>query len=177
MPSGNDGTPSGFLSRADILANGGDRWMSKGKESTQYFRRLKLKDVASIERPSLLPEDKSKKDRLEEIFDAEDTEPAAHSHEEKGRKPKHRNEEPFEVVIPLGNDRMKSSDIRKSLKAEYAARYLEKLGASPTPANLNLIWKYAGKLGGGGRGAKLDKTISGDNFVSKQMISINRCNR
>ena len=88
-----------------------------------------------------MPADKYRKDPEEELVPGSEPEPAQHAVPEKGWRHRHRHDEPFEVVIPLGNDRMKAADIRRTLKAEYAARYLEKLGASPTPANLNLIWK------------------------------------
>jgi len=112
-------------------------------DELQYFRRLKLEDIAVIPRPACLPEDKTKaKQKAEDTHDHDAAEAVAHGRDPKAGKSKKKKDDTFVVVIPLGNDRMKGADLRKTLKSEYAARYLEKLGASPTPANLQLIWKY-----------------------------------
>eukprot|EP01006_Ploeotia_vitrea_P041595 TRINITY_DN66555_c7_g2_i1.p1 TRINITY_DN66555_c7_g2~~TRINITY_DN66555_c7_g2_i1.p1 ORF type:complete len:799 (+),score=92.48 TRINITY_DN66555_c7_g2_i1:8-2404(+) len=108
-----------------------------------YFGKLSLNTVTRVEPPKCLPEDKRRKqydDGLQGYGDDDDTS-YLDSHLGGKRRGQVR-EEPFEVVIPLGNDRMKTPEIKKALKAEYAARYLEMLGASPTPQNLQLIWKY-----------------------------------
>lgn len=55
---------------------------------------------------------------------------------------KRRSEKPFEISIPLSSDRVKLADVKKSLKTEYAARYCEALGVSPTPQNIALVNKH-----------------------------------
>eukprot|EP00668_Euglena_longa_P020040 GGOE01024915.1.p1 GENE.GGOE01024915.1~~GGOE01024915.1.p1 ORF type:complete len:655 (-),score=177.21 GGOE01024915.1:279-2243(-) len=137
-----------FLCRADILAAGAETWMSKDQnDSAQYFRRLKLEEVNPIPRPSCLPEEKGRKERPTELAAPEQGKPS-HSVTSGGHtsltspRRRSRKDEVFEVTIPLSNERLKVGDLRESMKTEYAARYLEKLGASPSPANVSLILKH-----------------------------------
>eukprot|EP00759_Apiculatamorpha_spiralis_P013213 PhF_6_TR19957/c0_g1_i1/m.29087 len=53
------------------------------------------------------------------------------------------NAKTFEVIISLGNDKMKIEDVHKALKHEYAARYLERIGVAPTIHNMAIIEKKA----------------------------------
>eukprot|EP01063_Lacrimia_lanifica_P028066 TRINITY_DN4028_c0_g1_i1.p1 TRINITY_DN4028_c0_g1~~TRINITY_DN4028_c0_g1_i1.p1 ORF type:complete len:922 (+),score=176.74 TRINITY_DN4028_c0_g1_i1:78-2843(+) len=62
----------------------------------------------------------------------------------RSRNKRREAEKPVEIIIPLANDRVKTTSIHtdKALHVEYAVRYLEKLGVSPTPANLALVAKH-----------------------------------
>ena len=115
---------------------------------TQVFKGLELKSVGMICKPTGLGQGNS----MPRGLDAENAaayEPeqgsnfrTRHSHQKYVRKTE--VEKPIEIIIPLANDRVKTSAIHtdKALHIEYAARYLEKLGVSPTPANLQLISKH-----------------------------------
>eukprot|EP01065_Artemidia_motanka_P025094 TRINITY_DN29980_c0_g1_i1.p1 TRINITY_DN29980_c0_g1~~TRINITY_DN29980_c0_g1_i1.p1 ORF type:complete len:811 (+),score=299.61 TRINITY_DN29980_c0_g1_i1:51-2483(+) len=141
--------------KQEILCGEGPRREAQAEAKfAQVFKKLELKDVPRVQRPRAGGGGPRGGDR---VSDDDDDEPAPHTtdpHANRSQRLKaamgqrtarrsRETEKPFEIVIPLGNDRIKTRDIHKdkALRSEYAARYLERLGVSPTPANLALIWK------------------------------------
>eukprot|EP00756_Hemistasia_phaeocysticola_P054761 Hpha_TRINITY_DN30670_c0_g1::TRINITY_DN30670_c0_g1_i1::g.18292::m.18292 len=150
--------------KQEILMGEGPRREAQAESRfAQVFKKLELKEVPRVQRPRAGAGGPrgAQGDRGSDDEDDDGGGQGRGGHGEtgyRGRKQRstvqrgrrgmgstrHREQEkPMEIVIPLGNDRIKTRDIHKdkALRSEYAARYLERLGVSPTPANLALIWK------------------------------------
>ena len=112
-------------------------------KSAQIFKGLELKSVGMITRPTGTQHTNKDTDATpSDAAQQESTETHRAKHNRRVRK--REAEKPIEIIIPLANDRLKSMSVHndKTLAIEYAARYLEKLGVSPTPVNLQLISKH-----------------------------------
>eukprot|EP01062_Namystynia_karyoxenos_P052053 TRINITY_DN4130_c2_g1_i1.p1 TRINITY_DN4130_c2_g1~~TRINITY_DN4130_c2_g1_i1.p1 ORF type:complete len:929 (+),score=239.98 TRINITY_DN4130_c2_g1_i1:104-2890(+) len=139
--------------KQEILTGEGPRREAQGDgRGSQVFKQLELKAVPRVSKPKSGASAARGGDGASEDDDEEGGTAEQGPHisrklraamAQRTARRARDTEKPVEIVIPLGNDRIKTRDILKdkALRSEYAARYLERLGVSPTPANLALIWK------------------------------------
>jgi hypothetical protein len=135
---------SGFSLGTDLMGPGELESGTTVDRSDCVFQKLGLEKVLKLEeaRPTTLSgTGGDKADQAEDDWEGLGGLPTDQRSMGKKKKFTKSVDKPFEIIIPLSHDRVRVADIKQSpsFRTEYATRYCEHLGVTPTQQNINTV--------------------------------------